>query len=58
MKNQISKEIATINQANARVINLYCGWVKSKGMNYNEFLIYYVLLEGNKTQKELSLQHI
>jgi DNA-binding MarR family transcriptional regulator len=56
MRNQISKEIATINQANARIINLYCEWVKSKGMNYNEFLIYYVLLEGNKTQKELSLR--
>ncbi len=56
MKNQISQEIKNINQANSKIINLYCAWVKSKGMNYNEFLIYYVLLEGNKTQKELSLR--
>lgn len=54
MAEKIAEEIARINQANARVINLYCAWVKKKGMNYNEFLMYYTLLEGKKTQKQLS----
>ncbi len=53
---KIAQSIADINQANSRVTNLYCEWVKAKGMNYNEFLMYYILLEGNKTQKQLSLR--
>ena len=46
---KISQSIADINQANSRVINLYCEWVKAKGLLY-------ILLEGNKTQKQLSLR--
>lgn len=56
MTKQISKQMQQINQANARILNLYCAWVKTKGINYNEFLMYYILLEGAKTQKELSLR--
>lgn len=53
---KISQSIAELNQANAGITNLYCAWVKAKGMNYNEFLVYYVLLEGSRTQKQLSLR--
>lgn len=56
MTKKISQEIIAVNQANARIINIYCRWVKNKGMNYNEFLIYYTLLENKQTQKQLSLR--
>ena len=56
MSKNISNEISLINQTNARIINLYCEWVKKRDMNYNEFLMYYILLEGSRTQKELSLR--
>ncbi len=53
---KIYQSIAEFNEASSQVVSLYCEWVKSKGMNYNEFLMYYILLEGNKTQKQLSMR--
>ena len=53
---EIDQEIVNINQVNAHIINLYCKWVKDKGINYHTFLVYYALLERKMTQKELSLR--
>lgn len=51
---QTIEEIQQINEVNSRIVSLYCAYTKQKGIHYNEFLMYYILLEGKKTQKELS----
>lgn len=44
-----------LNQANSRIITLYCDWCKKKGLNYHTFIVLYALYEKDgRTQKELS----
>lgn len=44
-----------LNQANSRIITLYCEWCKKKGLNYHTFIVIYALYEKDgRTQKELS----
>lgn len=53
MKNTYTLE--DLNAANSRIINLYCQWVKKKGINYNTFLVLYVLYASDGvSQKYLS----
>lgn len=47
--------LAKLNQANSRIITLYCEWCKNKGLNYHTFIVLYALYEQDgRTQKELS----
>lgn len=51
----MNKALNELNQANSRVITLYCEWCKNKGINYHTFIVIYALYEKDgRTQKELS----
>ena len=52
---QVNPAIDAVNQANARVMNLYERWVRGRGLPYHQFLVLYALVEGGSLpQKELA----